>query len=199
MASAVHRVLCRPTALVDGPWRLGAACLLPGALFFLAAIVAYTFHRINLVQLLGATVLHFMIGWVYLLFAPFSLPQEPTAGAGKVRAVNPFERRCQRFQPVLRPSRAGKRSLSSLKSNWPFARSARTAIRGNRCAGRMDANVPHAYTGWAAEAGGGESRAFPALWRQSRNRIVLVNERTFVTVGPAAGKLGMPACRESSC
>lgn len=73
-----------------GAWRLGAACLLPGALFFLAAIVAYTFHRINLVQLLGATVLHFMIGWVYLLFSPFSLPQEPTAGAGKVRAVNPF-------------------------------------------------------------------------------------------------------------
>lgn len=60
-----------------GAWRLGTASLLPGALFLVFAIVAYSLQRINLVQLLAAQAGHVLIGWIYLLFAPFCLLREP--------------------------------------------------------------------------------------------------------------------------
>jgi hypothetical protein len=57
-----------------GAWRLSAAALLPGALFFTLAIVAYTFQQLHLLQLLSAAVLHLVIGWIYLLVSPFFVP-----------------------------------------------------------------------------------------------------------------------------
>ncbi|MHC1766983.1 MAG: hypothetical protein AB9869_22215 [Verrucomicrobiia bacterium] len=73
----------------SGAWRIGAACLLPGALFLSLAILAYTLHRINLVQLIAATLLHIMIGWVYVLFAPFALP-DASVRKTKPQSPNPF-------------------------------------------------------------------------------------------------------------
>jgi len=73
-----------------GSWRVGAACLLPGALFFVAAMVAYTFNQINLLQFLGATALHLMIGWLYVLFAPFALTSRMAAKPNGSRRGNPF-------------------------------------------------------------------------------------------------------------
>jgi hypothetical protein len=73
-----------------GAWRLGAAALLPGALFFILALFAYSLHRLNLVQLLFAAVLHLMIGWVYLLGSPFCLPRSVAPSAAVSVAKNPF-------------------------------------------------------------------------------------------------------------
>jgi hypothetical protein len=83
-----------------GSWRIALASLLPGAVFMTIAFVAYTFHHLNLVQLLAATVLHLMVGWVYVLLAPFCLPHDrPTRRAParntpsklrKPRGSNPF-------------------------------------------------------------------------------------------------------------
>lgn len=72
-----------------GAWRLSAGCLLPGALFLTLAIAAYTLQQINLVQLLAATALHFMLGWVYVLCAPFCLPRADAKVSQ--RSGNPFK------------------------------------------------------------------------------------------------------------
>jgi hypothetical protein len=72
-----------------GAWRLGCAAVLPGALFLTLAIVAYTFRQLNLVQLLAAFALHFVIGWIYVLGAPFCVPRVAEARAAAVRAANP--------------------------------------------------------------------------------------------------------------
>ena len=74
---------------LGGAWRMAAASLLPGATFLTLAILAYTVHRINLVQLLLALVLHVMIGWAYVLAAPFCLPRQSAPGGGPP-AKNPF-------------------------------------------------------------------------------------------------------------
>jgi hypothetical protein len=68
-------------------WRLAAASMLPGALFLNLAILAYAFHHLNVVQLIFAAVLHVLIGWIYVLVSPLSLP--PSDGA-RVRLKNPF-------------------------------------------------------------------------------------------------------------
>lgn len=73
-----------------GAWKIGAACLIPGALFLSLAVVGYTLHRMNLVQLLAAALLHFMIGWVYVLFAPFGLPERRSDSVNKQHKGNPF-------------------------------------------------------------------------------------------------------------
>lgn len=73
-----------------GAWRLGSAALLPGALFLTLAIVGYGFHRLNLVQLLAAAALHVMIGWIYLLFSPFSLARQELPGRSARGRTNPF-------------------------------------------------------------------------------------------------------------
>jgi hypothetical protein len=73
-----------------GAWRLASAALLPGALFFELALLAYALHRINLVQFLFAGMLHFMMGWVYVLFAPFSLTRPVSGGTAGAAKANPF-------------------------------------------------------------------------------------------------------------
>jgi hypothetical protein len=68
-------------------WRLSLAALLPGALLFVLAIVAYSFRELNFIQLLAAAVLHVMVGWVYVLFAPFCLPRAVHAGSVKSNPI----------------------------------------------------------------------------------------------------------------
>lgn len=68
-------------------WRLAGAILMPGALFFIAAIVAYGLNWIDLVRLGGAAAIHLAAGWVYLFLCPWFLPRVP--GAPK-RTGNPF-------------------------------------------------------------------------------------------------------------
>jgi hypothetical protein len=72
-----------------GAYRVAAAALLPGALFFSLAILAYTWHRLTLLQLLLAALLHLMIGWAFVLVTPFCLPRTPARGT--VGKKNPFK------------------------------------------------------------------------------------------------------------
>jgi hypothetical protein len=73
---------------LGGAWRLASAALLPGAILMVLAAAAYTFQHLNLVQLLAATALHFIVGWIYILGSPFCLPR--TAAAGGTTRRNPF-------------------------------------------------------------------------------------------------------------
>ena len=88
-----------------GAWRLGTAALLPGGLFFTGAIVAYSLHRLNLVQFLAAAAAHVLIGWVYVLFAPFCLRRAtpaPPRAQSPIRDAQPKKR----ANPFSGPSRA---------------------------------------------------------------------------------------------
>ena len=69
---------------------------MPGALLMSGAIFLYAFHRLNLVGVLFAWLLHAVIGWIYLGIAPARLPR--LAGAPPRRG-NPFggEKKQKRF------------------------------------------------------------------------------------------------------
>jgi hypothetical protein len=85
-----------------GAWRLSLAALLPGGLFFTLAWAAYSLRQLSLLQLLAAGVLHIMVGWIYILFAPFCLPRatdaaingnvfkSPASSGPQVEPENPF-------------------------------------------------------------------------------------------------------------
>lgn len=69
-------------------WRVAAAALLPGALWMGGAVLLYAMEQLSLAGLGLAFGLHFVIGWVYVLGAPFRLPRR---GDDAVSArVNPF-------------------------------------------------------------------------------------------------------------
>jgi hypothetical protein len=72
---------------LGGAWRLAGAALLPGALFFSGSIILYGLGALDLIRLLAAAAVHFVIGWLYLAISPFFLPRHPEAAAQK---TNPF-------------------------------------------------------------------------------------------------------------
>lgn len=72
---------------LSGCWRLASAAQLPAALFMASAIVLYGLQVLDLVRLLIFWGLHLIIGWIYLLIAPFYLLKIPTAESAK---KNPF-------------------------------------------------------------------------------------------------------------
>ncbi len=47
-------------------WRLAGAALMPGAAFMILAMLAYGLAALDLVRLMAAGVLHFLIGWTWL-------------------------------------------------------------------------------------------------------------------------------------
>ena len=75
-----------------GSWRLACAALMPGALLMSVSILAYALQRFNLVQLIFATLLHVVIGWFFVLIAPFRLPRIHS-GNRKTQSRNPFSKR----------------------------------------------------------------------------------------------------------
>jgi len=72
---------------IGAAWRVAGAALLPGALLMSGAIVLYSLHRLNLVGLLFAWLLHLVLAWIYAAIAPARLPRLPTA---LPRRRNPF-------------------------------------------------------------------------------------------------------------
>ncbi|HKS38573.1 MAG TPA: hypothetical protein VJW76_15375, partial [Verrucomicrobiae bacterium] len=58
-----------------GCLRMAGAAVLPGALVMSGATLLYGLHRLNLVGLLFAWVLHWVISWVYVCIAPLRLPR----------------------------------------------------------------------------------------------------------------------------
>ncbi len=67
-------------------WRLAGAALMPGAAVLAAVIVVFGLGGMNLIELLVAWALHFLIGWVYMGLGIFHLPRL-TGVTGK---GNPF-------------------------------------------------------------------------------------------------------------
>ena len=68
-------------------WKLAGAALMPGALFLTGAIFIYGLGLIDLVQLGGALVTHFIIGWIYVFLAPFFVSKN---SGGAPPKGNPF-------------------------------------------------------------------------------------------------------------
>jgi hypothetical protein len=72
---------------IGAAWRLAGAAMMPGALLMSGAVVLYSLHRLNLVGLLFAWLLHLVLGWIYVGIAPARLPRLSTA---LPRRRNPF-------------------------------------------------------------------------------------------------------------
>ena len=70
-------------------WKLGAAALLPGALLQAAATLFYGLNLIDPVRFGLGTILHFVVGWVYLFVSPLFRPRRFAGVPGK---ANPFSR-----------------------------------------------------------------------------------------------------------
>jgi hypothetical protein len=68
-------------------WRLAGATMMPGALFLVAGIVAYSLSWIDLIQLVAMWGLHFIIGWIYLVIGPLFCPRGASV---KAAGANPF-------------------------------------------------------------------------------------------------------------
>ena len=95
---------------IVGSWRLSGAALMPGALMMVAALAVYGLGQLDLVRLIAAFVLHFVIGWVYLVLGvlacppipslldekknPFGTPAVPAPlqDTAKIESSNPFRR-----------------------------------------------------------------------------------------------------------
>lgn len=79
-----------------GAWKLASAALLPGALLVCVGIVLYGLGVADLLRLLVLWLAHFVVGWVYLVMAPFRLPYVTARAAAnpfgdeKPAAPNPF-------------------------------------------------------------------------------------------------------------
>ena len=70
-----------------GSYRLCGAALMPGALWMIASIALYGLGVMDLLRLLIATAAHFVIGWVYVVGAPFWRPRVPDPST---KPGNPF-------------------------------------------------------------------------------------------------------------
>jgi hypothetical protein len=71
---------------LGGSWRLSGAALMPGALLFSASIVCYRLGMIDLVRLFTLSILHLVVGWVYLVTSALGLPPKEL----EIALVNPF-------------------------------------------------------------------------------------------------------------
>jgi hypothetical protein len=67
-------------------WQLATAALMPGAVFFGMGVLCYGLGLLPVLGLLIVWVLHLVVGWGYMFFAPFFLPQVKEAQKGN----NPF-------------------------------------------------------------------------------------------------------------
>jgi len=70
-----------------GSWRLAGAALMPGALFMTITIFFYGLGVVDPIRLAVAAAAHLVMGWVYLLASPLTLPRHP---AVPVEKENPF-------------------------------------------------------------------------------------------------------------
>lgn len=56
-------------------WRLAGAAMMPGAALLGAVIVLYGLGNLNLLELLAAWGIHFLVGWLYMAGGIYCLPQ----------------------------------------------------------------------------------------------------------------------------
>ncbi len=82
-----------------GAWRVACAVLMPGALLMAGGILLYGLEVISLPWLVFLVVAHAIVGWVYLIGAPFRLPKK-TAARGEVPSkANPFTSPEEKISP----------------------------------------------------------------------------------------------------
>ena len=93
-------------------WRLSAAALMPGALFWTFGILSYGLNVVDLLQLAVLCGLHLMIGWIYLVLSPLFLPRNPAATkAGRnpfARAASPTDGREKHQTPNTKHQKSSK-------------------------------------------------------------------------------------------
>jgi hypothetical protein len=82
---------------LHGSWRLGAAGLMPAALFMTGTVVLYRLQILGSIGLTIAAVAHFPVGWCCILAAVLSVERHPAAIAAP---GNPFK------EPSARPPSA---------------------------------------------------------------------------------------------
>src|SRR6185295_13372251 len=70
-----------------GCWRAASAAMLPGALVMGGAVLLYGLRQLPLPGLMLAAALHVVIGWIYLIAAPFKFPKKQVSTAA---GENPF-------------------------------------------------------------------------------------------------------------
>ncbi len=78
---------CDRELTVCGSWRLAGAALMPGALVLTASLCLYAVGGLDVPHLVAAWVLHFVLGWAYLLLGVLATPKLQHAAASK---TNPF-------------------------------------------------------------------------------------------------------------
>jgi hypothetical protein len=91
-----------------GSWKLSGAALMPGAVLLVAAVVGYRLGILDLISLFTLFVVHFVVGWVYLVMATLALPKKETAGS-------PFN--SQSTPPAWPPGANANASVSPLEAS----------------------------------------------------------------------------------
>jgi hypothetical protein len=76
----------KKTLSAGGSWRLAGAALMPGAILLCAAIVCYRLGVIDLVSLFSLFLIHFVVGWIYMVMGTLALPKKEP----KTPSTNPF-------------------------------------------------------------------------------------------------------------
>lgn len=61
-----------------GSWKLCGAALMPGAVLLASAIIGYRLGVLDLISLFTLFVVHFVMGWVYVVMAALALPKKET-------------------------------------------------------------------------------------------------------------------------
>jgi hypothetical protein len=98
-----------------GSWKLSAAAMLPGALVMGIALVLYGLELIPLTRLCLLWVLHFVLGWIYLLASPLLLPRASDATSTKRDPFGP--KKLRRSNPFVARTRTEKRKKRSKRSS----------------------------------------------------------------------------------
>ena len=78
---------CERELTLAGSWRLAGAALVPGAFVMMMAIGLYGLAQLDLLRLISAFALHFLIGWAYVILGTTSCPK---LLKGFNRKTNPF-------------------------------------------------------------------------------------------------------------
>ena len=73
-----------------GSWKLAGAALMPGACVMSGAFFAYTLGLLSLLQFAFAVLVHFVLGWLYVIAAPLRLPATSVASPFGEEKKNPF-------------------------------------------------------------------------------------------------------------
>lgn len=89
-----------------GSWRLAGAALMPAALVMIVALGLYGLGQLDVVRLIAAFILHFVVGWVYLVLGAMAAPRISSTVNSK---TNPFTAAVQ----------SGKESEAAAKPKIP--------------------------------------------------------------------------------